>query len=53
MTAETRCAARNPDGGYGPDTPDWLAVWLLIIADNTMHLLINRFALRRFGGSDG
>jgi len=27
--------------GYPPDTPVWLAVWLLIIADNTIHLLIN------------
>lgn len=35
--------------GYGADTPDWLAVWLLIIADNWMHLMINRAALRRWG----
>lgn len=26
--------------GYPPDTPPWLATWLLIIADNTLHLLI-------------
>src|SRR5690348_10269963 len=26
-------------------TPDFLAVWLLIITDNTIHLLINHFAL--------
>jgi hypothetical protein len=31
--------------GYSPDTPAWLAVWLLIIADNTMHLAINYAAL--------
>lgn len=31
--------------GYPDDTPDWLAVWLLIAADNTMHLLINAAAL--------
>lgn len=31
--------------GYPPDTPPWLAVWLLIIADNTLHLLINSAAL--------
>lgn len=36
--------------GYGADKPDWMAVWLLIIADNTMHLLINRWALHRWGG---
>lgn len=34
--------------GYGEDTPDWLAVWLLIITDNTMHLAINGWALRRW-----
>lgn len=34
--------------GYDDATPSWLAVWLLIITDNIMHLLINRWALRRF-----
>ena len=34
--------------GYGADKPDWMAVWLLIITDNTMHLAINRWALRRW-----
>lgn len=27
--------------GHGPDRPDWLSVWLLIIADNLLHMLIN------------
>jgi hypothetical protein len=31
--------------GYSDETPDWLAFWLLIITDNTMHLLINHVAL--------
>lgn len=31
--------------GYPEDTPPWLAVWLLIIADNTIHLLINTAAV--------
>lgn len=31
--------------GYSDDTPPWLAVWLLIAADNTMHVLINAAAL--------
>jgi hypothetical protein len=31
--------------GYPPDRPPWLAVWLLIIADNIMHVLINAAAL--------
>lgn len=31
--------------GYPSDTPAWLAVWLMIIADNTIHLLINTAAI--------
>lgn len=31
--------------GYHASRPDWLAVWLLIIADNTMHLIINTGAV--------
>jgi len=27
--------------GHEADRPDWLAVWLLIIADNIIHMLIN------------
>lgn len=32
--------------GYTPDKPAWLAVWLMIITDNTMHVLCNALALR-------
>ena len=32
--------------GYPKDVPPWLAVWLLIISDNTMHLCINYASLR-------
>ena len=32
--------------GYPATMPPFLSVWLLIIADNTMHLLINYVALR-------
>ena len=32
--------------GYHRNRPAWLAVWLLIIADNTMHILCNAAALR-------
>ena len=32
--------------GYPKETPDWLRVWLMIITDNTMHLLINYAALK-------
>jgi hypothetical protein len=36
--------------GHSTDRPDWLTGWLLIIADNTMHLAINRWALSRWPG---
>ena len=32
--------------GYPPDRPAWLTTWLLIIADNTLHVLCNAAALR-------
>lgn len=32
--------------GYPPDRPAWLTVWLLIIADNVLHVLCNGLALR-------
>jgi hypothetical protein len=31
--------------GYPDDVPAWLAVWLLIITDNTLHLICNGVAL--------
>lgn len=31
--------------GYPSDTPPWLAVWLMIIADNIVHVLINILAI--------
>jgi hypothetical protein len=38
----TDCSAT----GYHKDTPQWLATWLMIIVDNTIHLTINALALR-------
>ena len=32
--------------GYHKDRPAWLAVWLMIITDNTLHILINALALK-------
>lgn len=32
--------------GYPADRPAWLAVWLLIIADNVCHVAINGAALK-------
>jgi hypothetical protein len=34
--------------GYPDNTPPWLAVWLLIIADNTIHICINGLAIWSF-----
>jgi len=31
--------------GYQDDVPAWLAVWLLIITDNTLHLICNGLAI--------
>ena len=36
--------------GYHRDRPAWMAVWLMIITDNTMHVLCNGLALYYFGG---
>lgn len=35
-----RAPLSSPTGTPG-DAPDWLAVWLLFIADNILHMLIN------------
>lgn len=35
--------------GYVEDKPAWMAVWLMIIADNTMHVLCNGLAIRLLG----
>ncbi len=32
--------------GYAETTPVWLSVWLVIVTDNTMHLLVNYFAIK-------
>lgn len=32
--------------GYPADRPVWLTVWLMIIVDNTMHILCNAIALK-------
>lgn len=32
--------------GYHKDRPPWMAVWLMIIADNVMHVLLNGLAMK-------
>lgn len=39
--------------GYAEDVPVWLAVWLTIIADNTLHILINGAVLALVASSQG
>lgn len=34
--------------GYSAEKPAWLSVWLLIIADNTLHVICNGIALLVF-----
>jgi hypothetical protein len=31
--------------GYYADRPPWMAVWLMIAADNTVHLIVNALAV--------
>jgi hypothetical protein len=33
--------------GFPPEREPWMTTWLLIIADNTLHVLINALSLRR------
>lgn len=40
------CWSNCSGTGYPSETPPWLAVWLMIAADNTLHLIINYAALR-------
>ena len=35
--------------GYHKDKPAWMTVWLMIIADNTLHLIINGVAWELWG----
>ena len=32
--------------GFHKDTPPWLSVWLMIIIDNTIHLIVNYMAIK-------
>ena len=34
--------------GYYPDTPKWVAGWLVVIIDNLMHITINALAIAYF-----
>ena len=38
--------------GYPSERPAWMSVWLLIIADNTLHVLLNRLILGKESTND-
>jgi Protein of unknown function (DUF3307) len=39
-------AEASTNGGFSLSTPPWMAIWLMILVDNTVHVLINSAALR-------
>lgn len=43
---EPHCWQDCSKTGFHRSTPDWLAVWLMIIVDNFMHIVCNGFALK-------
>ncbi len=45
LAAPRRHRSPRTATGYPESTPAWLSVWLLIVADNTLHLLINAAAV--------
>lgn len=41
--------AADPLTGFPRDRPAWVTFWLYVIVDNTVHVLINAWALRTSG----
>ena len=39
----------DPATGFPLERPAWMTFWLYVIIDNTVHVLINAWALTRFG----
>jgi len=44
--AKNGCVGPVTATGYADAVPAWLSVWLLIITDNTLHLICNGLALK-------
>jgi len=44
--ADQRFPLDSTTTGYPAETPPWLAVWLMIVCDNVLHVLVNRAALK-------
>lgn len=38
-------AEAKANAGYNQDVPAWMSTWLMIVADNTVHLIINTIAV--------
>ena len=43
---DSRAEFFSSSTGYSTQAPVWMTTWLFIIADNTLHLLINYAAIR-------
>jgi hypothetical protein len=43
--AQPQWADAKENGGYAKDVPPFMAIWLMIIVDNIIHILINFGAL--------
>jgi hypothetical protein len=41
--------AADPATGFPRERPAWLTFWLFVVIDNTLHILINAWALTTFG----
>ena len=48
LTEPTLKWAQVGPSGYPKEVPIWLSTWLLIIVDNTIHLICNYLALAWF-----
>lgn len=44
-------AEGKANAGYPDNTPPWLSTWLMIITDNTIHMVINSLALEHLDGN--
>ena len=45
ITDNSLCWEDCKGTGFHKDTPPWLAFWLMIIVDNTLHLVINYLSI--------
>lgn len=45
---KTSWAEAKENGGFAKSVPPFMAIWLMIIVDNTIHILINSAALSIF-----